>query len=54
MNSLSLYLLVVNVLFVDDVRLRKHNEVWLSEILYNEMGNDPGWLDQSGRFEYCD
>jgi len=54
MNPLSLYLYVVNVLFVDDVRLRKHNEVWLCEILYDEMGNDPGWLDRSGRFEYCD
>ena len=34
-------------LFVDDVRLRKHNEVLLCEILYDEMGYDPGWLDRS-------
>jgi len=35
------------VLFVDDVMLRKHNEVLLCEILYDEMGYDPGWLDRS-------
>ena len=45
---------VVNVLFVDDVKLRKYNEVYLCEILFDEMGYDPGWLDQSGSFEYCD
>jgi hypothetical protein len=22
--------------------------------LYDEMGYDPGWLDQSESFEYCD
>jgi hypothetical protein len=54
MNPLSLYLFVVNVFFVGDVRSRKHDEVWLYEILYDEMGYDPGWLDRSGRFEYCD
>jgi len=54
MNPLSLYLFVVNVLFVDGVRLRKHNEVWLCGILYDEMGYDPGWLDRSGKFMYCD
>jgi hypothetical protein len=29
--------------------LRKHNEVLLCEILYDEMWYDPGWLDRSGR-----
>jgi hypothetical protein len=33
---------VANVLFIDDVRMKKHNEVWLYEILYDEMGYDPG------------
>jgi hypothetical protein len=37
MNTLILYLFVVNVLFVDDIRLRKHREEWLCEILYDEM-----------------
>jgi len=27
--------------------LRKHNEVLLCEILYDEMRYDPGWLDQN-------
>jgi hypothetical protein len=54
MNHLSLYLFVVNILFVDDVRLRKHNEVWLCGILYDEMRYDPGWLDRSGKFVYYD
>jgi len=31
MNPLILYLFVINILFVDDVRLRKHNQVWLCE-----------------------
>jgi len=40
MNPLSLYLFIVNVLFIDYVRLRKHNEVWLCEILYDKMRYD--------------
>ena len=41
----SLVIIVMHV--INDVMLRKHNEVLLCEILYDEMGYDPGWLDQS-------
>jgi len=37
------------VLFVDDIKLRKYNKVLLCEILYDEMGYDPWWLDRNGR-----